>query len=108
MKVNWDASLNVGRWWIGLGVIARDGEGICLGVCSVTKQEQVDPKMVGTMATMQAMIFSKKAGFMEVIFEGGAAQAVKEIKTRQPFLAKNRHFIESIHQEISNFRYVNF
>jgi hypothetical protein len=29
VKVNWDATLNVERGWIGLGVIARDSEGFC-------------------------------------------------------------------------------
>jgi hypothetical protein len=96
------------KGWIGLGVIARDREGFCLGACSISKQEQVDPKMAETMAALQAIIFSKEAGFMEVIFEGDAAQGAKEIMTRQPSLAKNGHFIESIHQEMGNFCYAVF
>jgi len=42
------------------------------------------------------MQFSKEAGFWEVIFEGDAAQVVKEIKSDPPFLSKVRHFIEGI------------
>jgi len=64
--------------------------------------------MVETMAAMQAMIFSKEAGFIEVIFEGDAAQVVKEIMTRHPSFAKIGHFTESIHQEMGNFYYANF
>lgn len=37
VKVNWDASIHEEKWWIGLGVIARDGEGFCLGACNITK-----------------------------------------------------------------------
>jgi hypothetical protein len=38
IKVNWDASLNVSKGWTGLGIIARDNLGFCLGARSVTKQ----------------------------------------------------------------------
>jgi hypothetical protein len=73
------------KGWIGLGVIARDREGFCLGACSISKQEQVDPKMAETMAALQAIIFSKEAGVMEVIFgEGNNDEATLSLK-KWPF-----------------------
>jgi hypothetical protein len=57
---------------------------------------------------LQAMQFIKEVGFMEVIFEGNAAQVVKEIKAEPPFLSWIGHFLESIHSEMSSFRSVSF
>ncbi len=57
------------KGWIGLGIIARDNSGFCLGACSVTKQVQVPPKMAEVMAALQAVQFSKEVGFMDVIFK---------------------------------------
>jgi hypothetical protein len=37
IKVNWDAALNISAGWIGLGVVARDNLGWCLGARSVTQ-----------------------------------------------------------------------
>ncbi|XP_062170524.1 uncharacterized protein LOC133876257 [Alnus glutinosa] len=75
IKVNWDASLNVAKNWVGLGIIARDR---CMGARSITHQATMDPKMAKTMAALEALQFSKEAGFWDVVFEGDAAQVVKE------------------------------
>jgi hypothetical protein len=50
----------------------------------------------------------RKQDSFEVIFEGDAAQVIKEINSAPPFLSKIGHFIESIHSEMSWFRYVVF
>jgi hypothetical protein len=54
------------------------------------------------------MQFRKEEGFLKVIFEGDAAQVVKEIHSEPHFLSRIGHFIESIHQEIGSFRLVSF
>jgi ribonuclease HI len=108
IKVNWDAALNVAKGWIGLGIIARDSKGLCMGARSITQQVKTDPKTAEIMAALQAMQFSKDAGFWEVIFEGDAAQVVKEIMSDPPLLSKAGHFIESIQQDMHHFRSASF
>jgi hypothetical protein len=98
-KVNWDASLNLKKGWIGLGVIVRDCNGVCLGARSVTKQMKVDSKTIEVMAALFAMQFSKEVGFLDVIFEGDAAQVVKEINSVRPYVSRVGHFLENIHLE---------
>ncbi|XP_062167103.1 uncharacterized protein LOC133873412 [Alnus glutinosa] len=108
IKINWDASLNVSKGWIGLGIIARDSSGFCLGARSVAKQVQVLPKRAEILVALQAVQFSKDAGFMEVIFEGDAAQVVKEIQTEHHFFSWIGHLLEFIHSEMRSFRTASF
>jgi ribonuclease HI len=108
IKVNWDAALNVAKGWIGQGIIARDSKGVCMGARSITQQMKTDPKTAEIMAALQAVQFSKEAGFWEVIFEGDATQVVKEILSDPPMFSKAGHFIESIQQERHFFRSTNF
>jgi ribonuclease HI len=100
IKINWDASLNVLKGWIGLGIIARDNSGFCLGERSVTKQVQVPPKAAKILAALQAVQFSKEVRFMDVIFEGDAVQVVKEIQTEHHSFSRIGHLLECIHSEM--------
>jgi ribonuclease HI len=100
--------MNVAKDWVGLGIIARDNKSLCMGAKSITQQVETDQKTAEIMTTLQAMEFSKEAGFWEVIFEGYAVQVVKEIKSNTTFLSKIGHFIENIHQEMQHFRSVSF
>jgi ribonuclease HI len=108
IKVNWDASMNVAKNWVGLGIIARDSKGLYMGARSITLKAKTDPKMVETMATLEAIQFSKEAGFWDFIFEGDATQVVKEIKSDMQYFSKTGHFLESIHQEMQHFRSISF
>jgi hypothetical protein len=76
IKVNWDASINVVKDWVGLGIIARDSNGLCMGAKCITIRARTDPKTAEFMATLQVVKFSKEVGFGDVIFEGDAAQVV--------------------------------
>jgi len=81
IKVNWNASINMAKNWVGLGVIARDSKGLCMGARSITLQAKTDPKTAERMAALEAIQFSKEASFWDVIFKGDAAQVIKEIKS---------------------------
>lgn len=76
IKINWDASINQQRKCIGNGVIARDNVGSFLGSYCLTKQVDVDPLVAEVMAALEAVTFSREAGF----FEGDALQVVKAIE----------------------------
>lgn len=110
IKVNWDASINKEGNCIGIGVIARDMGGCFLGARSITKQVLVvvDPLMAEVMVALQAVIFSREAGFFEAIFEGDALQIVKAVKVTTPNLSKIGLFIESIKTELSFLRCASF
>jgi len=108
IKINWDASLNMKREWISLGVIARDNSGSFLGARSVTKQVRADPTMAEVMAALLALQFSKEAGFLDVILEGDAAKVINEINSGPPYPSRIGHFLEHIHLEMGCFRSVVF
>jgi ribonuclease HI len=108
LKVNWDASINVAKDWVGLGIIARDSNGLCMGAKCITIRARTDPKTAEFMATLQAVKFSKEVGFWDVIFEGDAAQVVKEIKSNSSSFSKVGHFIESIYLEKQYFQSTKF
>jgi len=108
IKVNWDASINVAKYWVGLGIIARDNKGLCMGARSITQQARINPKTAEIMAALQAVQFSKEVGFWDVIFEGDAAQVVKELTTHSLSFSKVGHFMESIQVEKQHFQLAIF
>jgi len=107
-KINWDASLSVEQGRLGIGVIVRDCNGACMGARSVTKQVKVDPKTAEVIAALYAVQFSKEMGFLDAVFEGDAAQVVKDINSAPPYGSRVGHFLENIHSEKRNFRSVRF
>jgi ribonuclease HI len=108
IKVNWDASINKNKGWIGMGMIARDSNSACLGAKSVTKELITDSATAEAMAALSAMYFCREVGFFDVILEGDAKQVLQAINSNPHFLSKFGHFIESIHHEKRNFRSVDF
>jgi len=96
IKVNWDASINEDNDWVGLGIIARDSKGLCMGARSIAQLARTDPKTAEIMAALHSVQFNKEVGFWDVIFEGDAAQVVKELKIVPLCFSKIDHFIDSI------------
>jgi ribonuclease HI len=70
-----------------------------LGARTVTKQVNADPIMAELMAALLGMQFSKEIGFLDVIFEGDAAQVINEINFEPPYTSRVGHFLENIHLE---------
>lgn len=81
IKINWDTAINKTKGWIGMGIIARDYLGNCLGIRSLTKFLQADAKTAESLAALEAVQFAKEAGFLEAIFEGDAANVIEEINS---------------------------
>lgn len=92
----------------GLGIIARDSSGFCLGARSVTKTVQVSPKIAEVMVALLAVQFSKEVGFMDVMFEGDVAQVVKEIQIEHSSFSRIGHLLECIQSKMRSFKMVNF
>jgi hypothetical protein len=64
IKVNWDASINKNKGWIGMGMIARDSNGACLGAKSVTKELITDSATAEMMAALSAIYFCRRWAFL--------------------------------------------
>jgi ribonuclease HI len=108
IKVNWDASINEVKDWVGMGIIARDSNGLCMGARCITIRAWTDLKTAEFMAALQAVQFCKEVGFWDIIFEGDATQVVKEITIQSSSFSKVDHFIESIYLEKQLFRSAKF
>jgi len=107
-KINWDAAINKTKGWIGLGIIAKDYLGNCLGTRSLTKILQADAKTAESLAALEAFQFAKEAGFLDVIFEGDATHIIEEINSNPPYLSRAGHILESIHVEWRSLRTSSF
>jgi hypothetical protein len=107
IKVNWDASLNREKNYTGIGVVALDSGGYFLGGRCISKQVLVDLLMAEVMAAMEAVTFSREAGFFKPFFKG-ILQVVKAVNANTPNLSKIGHFVESIKTELSFFRDASF
>jgi hypothetical protein len=70
--MNWDASINITKECIGIGVVARDIYGNVLGAKSLTKMVVAIPKLAEVIAAYEAVVFCKEVGFYEIILEGDA------------------------------------
>jgi hypothetical protein len=53
IKVNWDASINITKECIGIGVVARDSYGNVLRAKSLTKMVVAIPKLAEAMAAYE-------------------------------------------------------
>jgi hypothetical protein len=87
IKVNWNASVNIKKKYIGIGIVARDNNDNFLGARAVTKMVVAKPKVAEAMAAPEAILFSKESGFFEVILEGEAMQVVNEVNSAAPTLS---------------------
>jgi hypothetical protein len=55
------------------------------------------------MTALLAVQFSKEVGFMDVLFEGDAAQVVKEIQSEHPSFSRVGHLLDCIQSEMRSF-----
>jgi hypothetical protein len=63
IKVNWDASVNAKKKYIGIGIAARHNNGNFLGARVVTKSIVATPKVAEAMAALEVVLFSKTTVF---------------------------------------------
>jgi hypothetical protein len=107
IKVNSDASVNDKNQLIGIGIVARDNIGNVLGARAVLKHVVAAPKVVESMAALEAILFCKVAGFMEVILEGYAKQVFDDVNSASLILNVAGHFVDGIKEEILGLRHAS-
>jgi hypothetical protein len=67
-KINWDASIDLRRSGIGIGLVERDSRGECIGAkCSCLFVEG-DSRIAESLTTLHAVLFSKSLELRDVIF----------------------------------------
>jgi ribonuclease HI len=108
IKLNWDAKANAKEGRVGLGLIARDAQGICLVAQSMSLEVLADAAMAETLATANAVIFCKELGYTNVIFEGDAMQVIKAIEMNGQCMSSYGHMIECIREELRNLENASF
>lgn len=108
IKINWDAAINEKERCIGLGIVARDCMGEFMGAKCIMKPIVVEARLAEAMAALWAVLYGKEAGFQKIVFEGDAAQVVTEIHSSPPYLSKDGQMIESIQEELVDFRGAKF
>jgi hypothetical protein len=68
----------------------------------------VDAKIAEAMAAIHAVLFCKKVGFLDMIFEGNALQVVREMNSKPPYASRIGHYVESFQLEHVGLRYSTF
>jgi ribonuclease HI len=107
IKVNWDASINVTKECIGIGVVARDFNGNVLGAKSLTKMVVTIPNFAEVMAAYEVVVFCKEVRFYEIILKGDARQVVDDVNSRTPKHDVSGRFVEGIIMEMQGLRGVS-
>jgi hypothetical protein len=107
IKVNWDASINITKECIGIGVVVRDSIGNVLRAKSLTKKVVAIPMLAEAMVAYEAVVFCKEVGFYEIMLEGDVKQVVNDVNSRTPNHDVAGHFVEGIIMEMQGLRQVS-
>jgi len=76
-----------------------------MGARAVTKPVVAAPKVAEAVAALEAVLFSKAAGFFGVILEEDAKQVIDDVNSVTPNLNAAGHFVEGIKAELQGLRY---
>jgi hypothetical protein len=76
-----------------------------MGARAVTKPVVAAPKVAEAVAALEAVLFSKAAGFFGVILEEDAKQVIDDVNSEIPNLNAACHFVERIKAELQGLRY---
>ncbi|XP_059428671.1 uncharacterized protein LOC132162451 [Corylus avellana] len=96
VKVNWDAAIAQRNSCVGIGIIARDATGQFLAACGIKTKIIEDPTVAEAYAALHAVLFAKKMGFENVMFEGDALAVVKAINADGICESSYGHFVEDV------------
>jgi hypothetical protein len=69
VKISWDATIDNKKNRMDLDIIARDCNGKCLIVHSLSYEMSLDPVMAEAFAALHAMLMGNELGANEILFE---------------------------------------
>ncbi|KAL0308654.1 UNVERIFIED_CONTAM: putative mitochondrial protein [Sesamum radiatum] len=84
VKLNFDGAIFASSVEVGIGIIARDSVGACVGWKSVRKQGLFDPEMVEAMAARGAILLAWRVGWRRIILEGDCANIYQKLSALSP------------------------
>ncbi|KAK6163315.1 hypothetical protein DH2020_000179 [Rehmannia glutinosa] len=96
IKINFDASVSTSKSCGGLGIIARDHTGSCLGWKRIRIHGNLHPTTAEAMAAREAVYFAKEKGWRNIVVEGDCLAVITGIPD-----AEDKYSVESpIYQDI--------
>ncbi|XP_059449513.1 uncharacterized protein LOC132180640 [Corylus avellana] len=76
IKINWDASIDVGTQRMGMGMVARNNRGEVAAMYCSTKPFVNDPSAAEALAAAQAVHLGRRMAWENIILEGDALEVV--------------------------------
>lgn len=86
VKMNWDATVNVSKKKMGIGIVIRDDMGEVLACLSSSRGFISQPIIAECWALSRAMEFCSKLGFYQLEIEGDAQVSIQVIKKEEECL----------------------
>ncbi|XP_042958120.1 uncharacterized protein LOC122293670 [Carya illinoinensis] len=79
-KLNWDAAMDVSRGLVGMGAIIRDYNREVLATLRARRKLTLSPFNAEAHALMLAVLFSKEAGFLDLMLEADSLHVVEKLE----------------------------
>lgn len=103
LKVNWDASIEKNKGWIGYGVLVREEKGLVVAAQCKAIMGSLDPTLAGAGAALLAIQPCKTLGFRLVHFVGDSLVVVDGINSSEGDWSRKGLMVEEIKFELRAF-----
>lgn len=103
IKINWDAAIDKANHQMGVGVLARDAEGVVVASLCATIPSISDPGVAETMALWRAVALCRELEFPAVHLEGDSLELVQTLLQQGDCWKRHGQLIEDIRQSLSYF-----
>ncbi|KAK4492571.1 hypothetical protein RD792_003386 [Penstemon davidsonii] len=101
VKINLDAAFSGDGELVGFGMIAKNGEGVCIGWNTLTFNLPLSPEAAEAIAALRAIEFGLAPGWSHLILEGDCLTVMKGISN--PF-ASNGVLGHNLASQLESFR----
>ena len=107
-KVNFDAVVFCATSRVGIGIIARDSEGVALGALSSSIPLAQSVADVEASACLRAVQVALEIGLTRVVFEGDSAVIISALIHANGEVASYGNILEDIRLQVAAFQFVAF
>ncbi|XP_012846837.1 PREDICTED: uncharacterized protein LOC105966804 [Erythranthe guttata] len=103
IKINFDAAVNANDGLVGVGIIARDHCGGCVGWMSICIHQPLDPTSAEAKAALLAVELARDKAWRKVVIEGDSTVVIKAIEGKDDDRSLYGNLIADIHAIIPCF-----
>jgi ribonuclease HI len=103
VKVNWDAAIARDVHKMGVGVVIRNADGLCVGAMAVVIPHVTDPTTVEALGAWRAVLLCRDLGLSNIVLEGDSKIVVSEINGSSQCLSSFGHIVESTREQLRTF-----